>query len=147
MGCTEEAIENKKPLLPAKWESFKNIWERGPIRSGKHALIHIQHTGLFWLIIRLLLGFQPPQTKTQHRGRTSSLQGGESLRWAAIYWMLFVLNWCNCFQLQLQHFPSSGAILERAQLKHNDPGCKNISIRAHLGFFWMFWKIISMPAY
>lgn len=105
MGCTEEAMENKKPMLPAEWESFKNIRERGPISNWKHALIHIQHPGLFWLIIRLLLGFQPPQTKTQHGGRTSGRRGGGCLRWAAIYWMLFVLNWCNCSRLQLQHFP------------------------------------------
>lgn len=33
MGCTEEAIENKKPLLPAEWESFRNIRERGPFEA------------------------------------------------------------------------------------------------------------------
>lgn len=31
MGCTEEAMEKKKPMLPAEWESFKNIRQRGPI--------------------------------------------------------------------------------------------------------------------
>lgn len=35
MGCTEEAIQNKKPLLPAEWESFKNLRERkrGPFEA------------------------------------------------------------------------------------------------------------------
>lgn len=29
MGCTVEAIENKKPLLPAEWESFKKYQGKG----------------------------------------------------------------------------------------------------------------------
>lgn len=73
MGCTEEAIQNKKPLLPAEWESFKNLRERTGVhlKLKTYALIHIQHPGLFWLIITLLLGSQPLQTKTQHRSRTT----------------------------------------------------------------------------
>lgn len=34
MGCTEKAIKNKKPLLPAEWESFRNIWKGGPFEVG-----------------------------------------------------------------------------------------------------------------
>lgn len=93
MGCAGEAVENKEASASRRAGLvLKNIRERRPIRSWRRARVRMRHPGLFWRIIRLLLGLQPPQTKTQRRGGSSSLQGGGSLRRAAIGRVLFVLN-------------------------------------------------------
>lgn len=121
-------------FLPSE-SHLKISGKRGPIWNWKHMYWYIyKHPGLFWLIIRLLLGSQPPQTKIQHHSRTTGRQRGGSLRCAAIYWMLFVLNWCNCSQLQLQHFSFSGDILGKVRLKQNGFSCANVRILWHLSF-------------
>lgn len=108
--------------------------KRAHLRLKTYALVHIQHPGLFWLIIRLLLGFQPPQTKIERCSRTTGLWGGGSLRCTAIYWMLFVLNWCNSSQLQVRNFSLSGVILEKASFKPNALRRANANIPAYLFF-------------
>lgn len=76
MGCTEEAIQNKKPLLPTEWESFGNIRER----KGAHLKLKHMRRYIYGIQVYFGSSLHSCWDFNHHRQRYNTAVGQPAIR-------------------------------------------------------------------